>query len=105
MKKFNNVLTITISGIPKVFLTLLLLSIVWTTPTFADQSPVGCDGSGLGIFLFVDHSQAHIGDTLSYSVTVFNGFASAPIECDASDIIASLVTPDDVTHPITLNGL
>ena len=68
----------------------------------ADQNPPGCTGSGLGIFLFTDSPDVHIGDTLTYSVTVFNGFNSGPIVCNATAIQAFVVTPDGTSHPITL---
>ncbi len=68
----------------------------------ADQNPPGCTGSGLGIFLFTDSPDVHIGDTLTYSVTVFNGFNSGPIVCNATAIQAFIVTPDGASHPITL---
>lgn len=102
MKKFNNILRITASSIPKVFLALLLLSIAWTTPVFADRSPEGCTGSGLNIFLYASPTEVRIGDTISYSVTILNGTGVGPVVCDASDITASLVTPDGINHPITL---
>ena len=45
----------------------------------------------------------HIGDTLFYSINVFNGIPnSGRIVCDATNIQASIVTPDGVTHPISL---
>src|SRR5437868_8501795 len=68
----------------------------------ADQRPPGCTGSGLGILLFTDSPDVHIGDTLNYSITVFNGTGVGPVVCDADFIQASLTTPDGVSHPITL---
>jgi hypothetical protein len=68
----------------------------------ADQNPPGCTGSGLGIFLYTDSPDVHIGDTLNYSITVFNGANVGPIVCNASSIMAFVVTPDGISHPITL---
>jgi len=75
---------------------------ILAAPAFADRSPEGCTGSGLNISLEVNAPQVHIGDTISFGVTVLNGNGVGPIVCDASDITASLVTPDGVNHPITL---
>jgi len=68
----------------------------------ADISPPGCTGSGLGILLFTAEPDVHIGDTIHYSVTVFNGTGTGPVVCDASSITAYLVTPDGISHQITL---
>jgi uncharacterized membrane protein len=68
----------------------------------AHSSPVGCTGSGLGILLFTDAPDVHIGDTLNYSITVFNGTGTGPVVCDAASIQAFVVTPDGTSHPITL---
>jgi len=69
----------------------------------AHQEPPGCAGSGLGILLFTDKADAHIGDTVSYSVTVFNGTPGNPlIACDAEGIQAFVVTPDGVSHTVPL---
>ena len=68
----------------------------------ADSRPPGCTGSGLGILLFTSAPDVHIGDTINYSITVFNGTGTGPIVCDAQSIQAFVVTPDLVSHPITL---
>ncbi len=69
----------------------------------ADQVPVGCNGSGLGITLFTDSNDVHIGDVLKYSINVFNGIpGSGRTVCDATSIQASIVTPDGVTNNVTL---
>jgi hypothetical protein len=68
----------------------------------AHESPLGCTGSGLGILLFTDTSNVHIGDTICYSATVFNGLNAGIIVCDATAIQAFIVTPDGVSHPIAL---
>jgi uncharacterized repeat protein (TIGR01451 family) len=68
----------------------------------ADQSPPGCTGSGLGIQLFTSSPDVHIGDTLNYSITVFNGTGVGPVVCDATSIVAFIVTPDGISHPIAL---
>jgi uncharacterized repeat protein (TIGR01451 family) len=65
----------------------------------AQQEPPGCEGSGLGIALFVDKPIAHVGDTLRYSVLVYNSPFPA---CKASGIRAWIVTPDGVTNNINL---
>ena len=68
-------------------------------PAIAQADPPGCLGSGLGIALFVDRSQAHVGDQLNYSVLVYNNPFPA---CKASDVAAWIVTPDGVTNSIVL---
>jgi hypothetical protein len=73
------------------------------SPVLADQSPVGCGGSSLGIHLFTPLPQVHIGDTISYSIRVFNGTPGTPfVSCDASDIQASITTPDGIVHNVPL---
>jgi hypothetical protein len=83
--------------------TLLLAALTWLSfgavPSHADVSPPGCNGSGLGISLFAHSGDVHIGDTLTYSVLVFNTPFPA---CDASGIVAGIVTPDGNTNMITL---
>jgi hypothetical protein len=57
----------------------------------------------LGILLFTDKADAHIGETVNYSVTVFNGTPGNPlIACDAESIQAFVVTPDGVSHTVPL---
>lgn len=68
----------------------------------AQGVPPGCTGSAIGISLFTSAPDVHIGDTLTYGVSVFNGLPGNPTSCDASNIVASLITPDGVVHPITL---
>jgi uncharacterized repeat protein (TIGR01451 family) len=68
----------------------------------ADQNPPGCTGSGLGILLYTSASDVHIGDTLTYSVTVFNGTGVGPVVCNATSITAFIITPDGISHPISL---
>jgi uncharacterized repeat protein (TIGR01451 family) len=68
-------------------------------PATAQPDPPGCLGSGLGIALFVDRSQAHVGDQLNYSVLVYNNPFPA---CKASEVAAWIVTPDGVTNSIAL---
>ncbi len=73
----------------------------------ADRSPPGCTGSGLGISLYTSLPDVHIGDTISYSVNVFNEAFPA---CDAGEtnpatagaIRAYIVTPDGVTNKLVL---
>jgi len=72
-----------------------------SSPVYADQSPAGCKGSALGLSLFPNVSQVNIGDTISYSINLFNGLGS-PTACDATEISASITTPDNVNHPISL---
>ena len=73
----------------------------------ADRSPPGCSGSGLGISLFTSVPDVHIGDTLYYSINVFN----APLPaCDAGAtnpavagaIRAYIITPDGVSNAVVL---
>lgn len=80
----------------------LVLSALWMVPTYAHKSPVTCSGSGLGIALYSDVKKVHIGDTISYSIDIFDGLASGPTVCDATEIEASITTPDGVNHPISL---
>lgn len=65
----------------------------------AEIIPPGCAGNGYGISLFVDKPTAHVGDTLNYSLYVGNQVFPA---CRAEQIVANIVTPDGVTHPIQL---
>ncbi len=82
---------------------MLWLLAIGPTRLDAQIRPPGCTGSGLGINLFTSSADVHIGDTLTYSVTVFNGLAgTGRIVCDASEIVAGIVTPDGVTNLITL---
>src|SRR5438874_582610 len=54
-----------------------LLFFLFSAPsTRADQHPVGCSGSGLGINMFTSSPDVHIGDTLTYDVTIFNGITN-----------------------------
>ncbi len=80
----------------------LALLIFGPTRTNAQGIPPGCSGSAIGISLFTSAPDVHIGDTLTYSVSVFNGIIGNPTSCDASNITASLTTPDGVVHPIVL---
>ncbi len=69
----------------------------------ADRVPADCNGSGLGITLFTSIPDVHIGDTLKYSINVFNGIPnSGRIVCDATGIQAFIVTPDGKTNNIAL---
>lgn len=73
----------------------------------ADRSPAGCTGSGLGISMFTSVPDVHIGDTIQYSVNVFNapfpacdaGFTNSAL---AGAIKAHIVTPDGLTNILTL---
>jgi uncharacterized repeat protein (TIGR01451 family) len=65
----------------------------------ANISPPGCTGSGLGLSLFADKKAVGAGDTINYSVLVFNTPFPA---CDATGITAEITTPDGVSHPIVL---
>ncbi len=82
----------------------LLLLLLCATTASADQDPPGCTGSGLGIILYTDAADVHIGDTLEYSVLIFNGSATGPIVCDATSIQAFVVTPDGISHTIALTN-
>lgn len=102
MKKLNKDLILIVLGIPVAVLVVLFLSVFWTITVYADRSPATCVGSGLAINLYTDKPQVSIGDVISYSVDIFNGTDNIHIACDATDITAFVVTPDGVTHPITL---
>lgn len=80
-------------------LTGLLLLLVGARATHADRSPPGCTGSGLGISLFTSVPDVHIGDTIRYSINVFNAPFPA---CDATALRAFIVTPDGITNTIAL---
>jgi uncharacterized repeat protein (TIGR01451 family) len=71
----------------------------------AQGQPNGCAGSGLGIFLDTPSGDSHVGCTICYSITVFNGGVGGLIYCDATNITASVTTPDHVTHTINLASL
>ncbi|MGD0744991.1 MAG: hypothetical protein ABSA45_07535, partial [Verrucomicrobiota bacterium] len=85
----------------------LVLLLVGAPAAHADRSPTNCLGSGLGISLFTSLPDVHIGDTIYYSVNVFNAPFPA---CNAGEtnpatagaIQAWVVTPDHVTNNITL---
>jgi uncharacterized repeat protein (TIGR01451 family) len=79
-----------------------IAALLFGSPPAWAQSPPGCTGSALGINLFTDAADVHIGDTLHYSATVFNGLPGSPqIACDASDIQAFITTPDGKTNNFT----
>ncbi|MCX6921899.1 MAG: hypothetical protein NT154_01580, partial [Verrucomicrobia bacterium] len=72
---------------PFVWVALLagLLFLLFSAPSVRAQGvPPGCTGSAIGISLFTSAPDAHIGDTLFYSVSVFNGIVGNPTSCDAS---------------------
>ena len=80
-----------------------LLLLLFSVPAARAQGiPPGCTGSGIGITLFTSAPDVHVGDTICYGVLVFNGTGVGPIVCDASNIVAFIVTPDGVSHPVTL---
>ncbi|HTI69873.1 MAG TPA: chitobiase/beta-hexosaminidase C-terminal domain-containing protein, partial [Candidatus Limnocylindria bacterium] len=83
----------------------MLLSVVFlrALSVQAHQAPPGCSGSGLGLDLFAEAGDVHIGETIFYSVIVFNGEAGHPkVTCDATEIKAAVVTPDGKTNTIEL---
>ena len=82
----------------------LLLLLLLAGEVSAHRSPVECSGSGLSINLFADKAQVKIGNVISYSAVVFNGSLSGPIVCDATEITASITTPDGQDHPISLKN-
>jgi uncharacterized repeat protein (TIGR01451 family) len=85
-----------------------LLFLLFSAPSArADRNPPGCLGSGLGISLFTSLPDVHIGDTLYYSVNVFNApfpacDAGATNPAVAGAIRAFIVTPDGVTNNVAL---
>ncbi len=97
MKNYKHSTTI----LPNIFF-ILLSFVLGATPVFAHRSPDTCTGSGLQISLYTNLTEVHIGDLISYSVDVYNGLKIGPVVCDATDITASIVTPDGQNHPITL---
>jgi hypothetical protein len=79
-----------------------------TTQTRGAQlpgTPPGCAGDALDIFLYTSSPDVHIGDTICYSIIVFNGNGGSSIMCDASNIQAFVVTPDGNSHVIPLATL
>lgn len=85
-------------------ISIILLAIIsFTNITQAHRSPEGCTGSGLNISLFTNKSEVNIGDSISYGIDIFNGTGPVPISCDATEIQASITTPDGVVHPIPLS--
>src|SRR3954466_74521 len=79
---------------------VLLLSLLFgIAPAGAHESPIGCTGSGLGIDLFANIGDVHVGDTIRYSVRIFNSPLPA---CDATGIQASVTTPDGRSNSLTL---
>jgi uncharacterized repeat protein (TIGR01451 family) len=81
----------------------LVCLLLVTAAVRAERVPANCTGSGLGIALFTSIPDVHIGDTLRYSINIFNGVAgSGRIACDATNITAFIVTPDGVTNHVTL---
>ncbi len=78
---------------------LLAMLSAGVLPVSAHEEPAGCTGSGLGISLFADKQDAHVGETISYSALVFNTPFPA---CLATTVTAGIVTPDGVTNMITL---
>jgi uncharacterized repeat protein (TIGR01451 family) len=97
-------------SVPFVWVALLagLLFLLFSAPAArADRNPPGCTGSGLGISLFTSLPDVHIGDTIYYSVNVFNTpfpacNAGETNAASAGAIYAFVVTPDGVTNNITL---
>jgi len=78
----------------------LLLLLSGAPAARATQIPVGCTGSGLRINLFTSSPDVHIGDTLYYSINVFNGIPNTGrTVCDAEAIRAWITTPDGVVYP------
>ncbi|MCR4334170.1 MAG: hypothetical protein NUV47_00325 [Patescibacteria group bacterium] len=80
----------------------VVLLILWVSPVSAHRSPDDCSGSGLGINLSTNSPQAYIGDIISYSLDIFNGTGIGPVVCDATDIQASITTPDGQNHSVSL---
>ena len=74
----------------------------FTSSALAHRSPDACEGSGLGISLYSDKNQVHIGDVIQYSFDINDGLNSGPISCDVTGMQASLTTPDGQVHVIAL---
>ena len=87
-----------------VSLVIAFILLIGASVTRAERMPADCSGSGLNISLFADKTTAHAGDTIYYSITVFNGVTGiGPIVCDASNIQAFIITPDGVTNTVALS--
>lgn len=79
------------------------LLLICSAPVARAQGiPPGCTGSAIGISLFSSSADVHVGDTIFYSASVYNGLPGNPLSCDASNIVAWITTPDGVNHPIAL---
>jgi uncharacterized repeat protein (TIGR01451 family) len=72
----------------------LLLFRAPATAATLPGTPPGCGGSGLGIALGTPSGDSHVGCPICYSVTVYNGGVGPITYCDASNIVAFIVTPD-----------
>jgi uncharacterized repeat protein (TIGR01451 family) len=67
--------------------------------------PAGCTGSGIGIALYVDKSEAHTNDVLHYTAQVLNlpsASAGNPGVCQASSVQAWVVLPNGQTNFLQL---
>jgi hypothetical protein len=95
INKFKNILF-------KLILVFALF-VLWVNPVFAHKSPANCMGSGLQLSFFSDVSSVSVGGNISYTITIFNGLFATPVICDASDIQASITTPDGQIHSIPLS--
>ncbi len=82
---------------------IVLAIISFTNIAQAHRSPEACTGSGLNISLFTNKTEVYIGNSISYGIDIFNGTGPVPISCDATEIQASITTPDGVVHPISLS--
>ena len=91
-------------GLLRIWLLAFSLILLTVSGARAERMPTNCSGSGLGINLFTSIPDVHVGDTLFYSINVFNGIPnSGRIVCDATNITAVIVTPDGLTNHIVLS--
>lgn len=85
----------------KWFAVIVAAALLLAFNSHAAPTPLGCSAYGIGIFLNHLEKTANVGDTLHYSVTVFNGDGN-PRFCDLVGISANITTPDGVVHNLTL---
>jgi hypothetical protein len=88
---FDNPLKIACLGL---CLALALLAI--NSPSFASQSPAGCNTNGVAIDIQKSATNINNGDTVTYTVTLDNG---ASPSCDAANIAIQGFCPDSSGNP------
>lgn len=62
-------------------------------PTFAHQSPGGCNANRLNLSIMKDKTSVMIGDTITYTVSVTNIDSGADIACDITNATVNVTLP------------